>query len=101
MTDDLDVVTPAEAFYAVLDKYEYKGVEPIENWSTEDLISLQEAIRAELQERDSIAQEEYFEQTAGYFDTASDGDGDHDDYQKCGDRNCTICYFEGSYGGTD
>jgi len=91
MTDDADVVTPAEAFYAVLDKYEYHGVEPIESWSTEDLISLQEAIRAELHERDRDAQQEYFE--------ATEGDGDHDDFQKCGDRNCTICYFA-SYGGT-
>src|SRR5579859_6197384 len=98
MTEDReDVVTPAEAFYAVLDKYEYHGVEPIESWSTEDLISLQEAIRAELHERDRDAQQEYFEQTES---TPFDGDGDHDDFQKCGDRNCTICYFKGSYGGT-
>ncbi len=94
MTDDLEVVTPAEAFYAVLDKYEYHGVEPIESWSTEDLVSLQEALRAELQERDRQSQEEYFEQT-------TEGDGDHDDFQKCGDRNCVVCYFGvDSYGGT-
>lgn len=54
-------MTPSEKFNAVLDKYEYHGVEPIESWSTEDLLDLSEAIRAELQDRDVEAQNEYYE----------------------------------------
>lgn len=54
-------MTPSEKFYEVLDKYKYSGVEPIESWATEDLLDLQEAIRAELHDRDVLAQQEYFE----------------------------------------
>lgn len=60
-----DTLTPSERFSAVLDKYEYHGCEPIESWSTDDLIDLQEAIRAELHDRDCAAQEQYFESYGG------------------------------------
>lgn len=37
-------------FYDLLDKYN-NGVEPLSNWTTEDLIKLMDAIDAELQDR--------------------------------------------------
>lgn len=37
-------------FYDLLDKYS-NGIEPISNWTTEDLIKLMDAIDSELQNR--------------------------------------------------
>lgn len=37
-------------FYSLLDKYS-GGIEPLSNWTTEDLIKLMDAIDAELQDR--------------------------------------------------
>lgn len=37
-------------FYSLLDKYS-NGIEPLSNWTTEDLIKLMDAIDAELQNR--------------------------------------------------
>lgn len=76
-------ITPAERFAAVLEKYDFQSIAPLEFWSTDDLIDLQEAIRAELQERDVAAQNDYFEQDKDWH---------------CVDP---FCPCNNSYGGTE
>lgn len=39
-----------DRFYALLDAYQ-NGVEPLENWDTQDLSELQDIVNAELQDR--------------------------------------------------
>jgi hypothetical protein len=34
-----------------MERYQYSGIEPLENWSTEDLAELETLANAELQER--------------------------------------------------
>ena len=43
-------------FAEIMDKYEYRGVEPLENWDSQDLSELETLINAELQERHITAQ---------------------------------------------
>lgn len=56
-----------EQFYELVERYN-RFIEPLENWSTDDLISLQMVLYAELQERDRIAQNEYFNSYGGTSD---------------------------------
>ena len=86
-------MTPSETFFEVMDKYEVRAIEPLENWETDDLVELQEALRAELQERDRKAQEEYYEDDK----TEEDGWFIDQDWE-CLDDSCS-CHE--NYGGTD
>ena len=56
------------SFYDLLDKYN-EGVEPIENWLTEDLVRVVELIDAELQRRDF---EREFRSPFDYVETDDD-----------------------------
>lgn len=45
-----NIAEPTDSFYNLLDKYN-AGVEPISNWTTEDLVKLIDVVDAELQNR--------------------------------------------------
>lgn len=82
-------MTPSEKFFELLDRYN-TGVEPLDSWDTDDLIELQMAIGAELQERDRIAQNEY-------FDAQEHGEIEDEFIGTCRDP---LCPCHSSYGGT-
>ena len=42
----------------ILERYAYSGVNPLEDWETEDLVELGDLISAELQDRAYRAQEQ-------------------------------------------
>ena len=77
-----------ETFYELLERYN-TGIEPLENWTTENLLDLQVVIRAELEARDRRVQNEYFD------DQAEDDGFWIDD-----DERMWPTEFD-SYGGTD
>lgn len=45
-----DEFSSQDAFYALLDKYS-KGIEPLSNWTSVDLVALVDAVDVELQNR--------------------------------------------------
>jgi hypothetical protein len=98
-------MTHSELFFEVLDKYEIRSIKSLENWETEDLVELQEALRAELAERDRIAQEEYYEDDKREEEDCFFIDDDDVELWECehgnlSDTHCPACLRD-SYGGTD